>query len=368
MPRNARVLQFPVRPAAFVYTADAARAAAEAFLAESHAERTAETWEFLSNADLVVAILDALKKVVNTQPEYVHVETVATYERLFKATAVGVFDERDYFLGEMALLAGSTARAIGRYEVAEHWFSLSESAFRHTVNPAPLLVRATHARLALRYDMRRYSEVLALLPTVIAEYSRLGMSKDADKAKFLEAATLKQVGETDRSFASFLALRRSFSEDPVFRSLVLANIAEGYGKRDDQEQAISAYREALDLTKQTGDLVGSIQLKGTIGEAYRAKGNLVAAIGFLRAATVEALEIGMHARLAYLRVLLAECLLAAGRSREAEWEILAALPVIEEQKMVAEGFAAMAILRESISKRALDGPALAQLRQKLQAS
>jgi len=368
MRRTARVLRFPARPFAVVYTPEGARAAAEAFLAEPHVSRAEETWDYLSNSDVVVAVLDALKKIVNSQPEYGHSEAVATYGRLSSMASVGVFDERDYFLGEAALLAGNTARHCERFDVAEHWFDLSDSAFRHTVNPAPLLVRVMHARLALRYDMRRYPEVLALLPTVMAEYDRLGMASDAAKAKFLEAVTRKEVGDIDRAFVGFLSLRNSFAEEPNFRSLVLANIAEEYGNRDNHEEAMAAYQEALELTKQTGDAVASVHLKATIGEAYRVKGRHAEAIGFLRAATQEAAEIGMHARLAYLRVLLAESLLAAGRNREAEWEILTALPVIEEQKMVAEGFAAVAILRESVSKRALDGPALAQLRQKLQAS
>jgi len=368
MPKSARVLRFPVRPAAAYYTADGARAAADEFLAEAHEIRSAEAWEYVESPDVCLAILERLKKLCNSQPDYVHGESVALHGRLIETATIGVFDERDYFLGESAMLAGNTARILGRYDVSEHWLNLAESAFRHTVNPAPLLLIATHARLALRYDMRRYAEVLALLPTVVAEYARLGMTNESAKAKFLEAVTLKELGQIDKAFAGFLALRSSFAQEPNFRSLVLANIAEEYGRRNEQEEAIDAYREALELAKLTGDTVASVQLKASIGEAYRSKGKNAEAVVFLRAATLEASQIGMQARLAYLRVVLAESLLGVGRTREAEWEILAALPVIEEQKMVAEGFAAVAILRESLSKRALDGPALAQLRQKLQAS
>jgi tetratricopeptide (TPR) repeat protein len=367
MPKSARVLQFPVRSAAAVCTAEGARRAAQTFLAEPHALRTSETWEYLANPDVILEVLALLNKIGNSQPEYGHGEAVAAYEQLSHTAAVGVFDERDYFLGEMALLAGNTARVAGRFDTAAHWFDLSDSAFRHTINAAPLLVRVAHARLALRYDMGRYSEVLELLPTVVGEYTRLGMPMDAAKAKFLEAVTLKQLGESDRSFAGLLALRAAFEQEPKFQSLVLTSLAEEYGRRDDGEQAIVAYEEALVLTRQTGDTVASIHLKVTIGEAYRAKGNYAEAIGFLRAATLEASELGMQARLAYVRVLLAECLLAAGRGREAEWEILAALPVIEEQKMVAEGVSAIAILRESVNRRRIDGSALADLRHRLSA-
>jgi tetratricopeptide (TPR) repeat protein len=368
MPKSARVLHFPVRPAVAVYTVEAARTIANAFISEPHATRSATTWEFLFNADVTVAILDALKKIANAKPEYCFGEAAAAYERISASPLLGVFDERDYFLGEVALLAGNTARLSGRYDVAEFWLDLADSAFRHTVNSAPLLVRVNHARLAIKYDMHRYREVLALLPNVVREYERLEMVSDVAKARFLEALTLKELGETEQAFSALLALRSAFTSEPTYRSLVLAHIAEEYGRREDPEQALSAYQEALEVAKHTGNTLASIQLKAAIGDAYRAKGSYAEAVTFFRAATLEASEAGMHSRLAYLRVILAEALLAAGRSREAEWEVLAALPIIEQQQMVAEGITAIAVLRESVNHRRIDASALAELRKRLQAS
>jgi hypothetical protein len=54
------------------------------------------------------------------------------------------------------------------------------------------------------------------------------------------------------------------------------------------------------------------------------------------------------------------------RDREAEWEILAALPAIDEMKMVPEGFAAIALLRESVARRRTNLPALQELRAHLE--
>ncbi|MBC8646314.1 MAG: hypothetical protein H7X85_04075, partial [Thermoanaerobaculia bacterium] len=44
-----------------------------------------------------------------------------------------------------------------------------------------------------------------------------------------------------------------------------------------------------------------------------------------------------------------------------EQEILAALPIIEELKMVPEGVAAMALLRESLRQRSINRQALRDL-------
>ncbi len=45
-----------------------------------------------------------------------------------------------------------------------------------------------------------------------------------------------------------------------------------------------------------------------------------------------------------------------------------ALPTIEEQKMVPEGFAAMALLKESVRRRKTDPNALRELREHVQAN
>jgi hypothetical protein len=76
----------------------------------------------------------------------------------------------------------------------------------------------------------------------------------------------------------------------------------------------------------------------------------------------------MAALEAYLRIVLAETLIAISRTREAEWQIAAALPIIEEQKMVPEGHAALGLLRESVRRRQTDGGALRELRERLQST
>ena len=75
----------------------------------------------------------------------------------------------------------------------------------------------------------------------------------------------------------------------------------------------------------------------------------------------------MSTWVAYLRIVLAETLIASLQNREAEWEILAALPTIEEQKMVPEGFAAVSLLRESVKRRQASPEALREVREYLQA-
>jgi hypothetical protein len=65
-------------------------------------------------------------------------------------------------------------------------------------------------------------------------------------------------------------------------------------------------------------------------------------------------EVSMH-------LVIADLLLDQGAEAQAEWEIRAALPIIDEEKMVPEGMAAYALLRESLRRREIDRGALRDL-------
>ncbi len=105
--------------------------------------------------------------------------------------------------------------------------------------------------------------------------------------------------------------------------------------------------------------------RGVIAEAFRDQGCLRDAATHYR----EAIEIyaseGVSGKLAYTRVVLAETLIALGQHEEAEVEILAALPTIEEEQMKPEAGAAVTLLRESIRRRKMDRNALRELRDQL---
>jgi DNA-directed RNA polymerase specialized sigma24 family protein len=75
----------------------------------------------------------------------------------------------------------------------------------------------------------------------------------------------------------------------------------------------------------------------------------------------EAEEMGLRGDVAAIHLVLADVLLDAGQEREAELEIRAALPIIDEEKMVPEGVAALSFLRESVRRRKIDRNALREL-------
>jgi tetratricopeptide (TPR) repeat protein len=283
---------------------------------------------------------------------------------------VGVFDERYFFLGESAFLAGAGARLIGQRQEAARWLERAEASFRNTVNPGPNLANVAYARMALKFEMGEHEDVLELVPELRSTFEQFGMQLESAKCSLLEAMALKGKGNTSAALALLNPICK-WSEDAIdtgLRGRIFAEIGDLHQIEDRFDDAMVAYSSALSLLDKGGRSQARADLKAFVGEAYRTRGQLGVALDSFRAAIEDYQQLGLTTRVAYLHLFIADTLIGLSRHREAEWEILAALPTIEEQKMVPEGFAAVALLKESVRRRKTDPNALRELREHLQAS
>jgi tetratricopeptide (TPR) repeat protein len=326
--------------------------------------------DVLAQSDTLLSICSLLKARVAVAPADVYAEGSLAYGWVVAQTGpVGLFDERDFFLGELASLTSSAARYLGRLQDCEKWLDRADAAFRHTVNPAPLLAGTAYARLALKHQQGRHDEVLELLPWLETSFIRLGMNLELAKARFLRATTLKQLGRS----ADALALISSLCEEPAVRSdsglagQSLVALGELRASLGDFTGAISAFQQALPVVSQPGRSFVGAELKWAIGDACRASSKTLSALEAYQEALDDYRALGMECREALLRLVVGEVFLQIGRPREAEWQVLAALPVIDREKMVPEGFAAVALLRDSVATRQTNANALVELREYLQA-
>ena len=314
-----------------------------------------------------MVVISLLQGKMNREPLATAEEAVRIFELISKSESkIGVFDEPDFFSGEIALIAATAFRHLGKFEIAERWLDRADGSFRLTVDPGPATARVAYARLAIRYDRRESDRVLEALPSLIQGFQRLRMVPELRKARFLEGMALKQSGDDLSALTCFEKLRADLPNgDIALLPRVLIEIGSEQSRQSRFEEAVVTFEQAADLLTQASDPVMLADLKGTIAETYRAKGELNVAVDCYRVALAQFAKLGMQARVAYYRVIIAETLLLADRAREAEWEILAALPVIEEQKMLSEGVAAVGLLRESVRRRNTDQNALRDIRHQL---
>ncbi|MEO8430052.1 MAG: hypothetical protein ABI592_00990 [Acidobacteriota bacterium] len=356
-----RVLQFPLTPRSLSEAAiEAAR-----ILALPPEERDGPAIEkAMEEPELLLAVCASLRCRLETGPAEVRDEAEFFYKWIdVPERTVGVFDEKEYFLGETALLAGSASRILFRRDEARRWFDRSETAFRHTVNAIADWARVAYQRLALRTEEREFEEVLELLPSLVETFRKLGMSNEALKCRFLEGVIDLNTQRYDKAVCLFreISVEARRLKNESLLAVACNNLVSLQGLLGHSEEALEQAQETLKVFQQLDNRVGLAKLQCGIGILMRTRGNLAGAIEAIRAAKEGFVALQMRSDVATMSLLLADLELDTGDERGAIRELLTALPVIQAENMVPEGMAAWSLLQESVRHRRVDRDALRQL-------
>ncbi|HYK41357.1 MAG TPA: hypothetical protein VE007_03135 [Thermoanaerobaculia bacterium] len=343
-----------------------AKAAADEFLSASQEERGARIRDFhLENPETLLAVCRRLDTDLETAPAQVHRAATEAYEYIERHTGrdTFLFDEREYYLGELAILAGTAARILTLREEARNWLDRAETWFLLTANAGGDTARVGYQRLALKMEERQFTEVLRLTAPLAESFRRANAKELALKCRYLEGAALRETGalvEALERFECILEEAKALSSARILGSTYVA-LVQLHSELGHAADAFALVREAAPFLQSTNNRVALSKLHCGLGLLMRTQGRTEQAMEAFRAAQAEFREIDMHADVAALHLMIADLLLEAGQERQAEWEIRAALPVIDELKMVPEGFAAMSLLRESLRRRSIDRQALRNL-------
>jgi tetratricopeptide (TPR) repeat protein len=342
------------------------------YLAVDMAERSGTlVEESLSNPDFLMALCASLRKDSDTEARRVASEAEATFRWIDASPdKIGLFDEADFFRGELALIAGGANRVLGHFDDAEVWIHRAESSFGLTVNPAPSLAAVTYARVSLLYDRQQYDQVKAIMPSVLRGFARLEMKREMIKCQFVLAMAHKQSGQRDECLKVLQAICNdpSSKDERDLHCLALVNVGELLLAEGRNAEAAKILSEGQSLLQGQGKSIAGAHLYGVLGETLSRQGQLGEAATAFRAAVAIYQELSMPGYVAYFRLALAENLLAAGDYRQAEWEVLAALPTIDEQRLESDARAAVALLLQSTKAKKTDVGALSRLRQHLKAA
>jgi len=356
-----RVIRFPQQSA----SSEEGRAAAERILRTPFLERLSKTAELrLENPETLLSITDLLRDRRETSPAEVCSEAEFFYRFVEKPRRkVGLFDERQYFLGELALIAGTACRHLSRRDEARLWFDRAESGFRHTANAVGELSRLAYQRLALRMEERQLEAVLELAPPLAESLVELGMPEEALKCCFLEGLALMESDRLAESVDVFQRICREAAklESEKLLALAYGNLTQVYGMMGDSVNAIEASRLAIPVLKRLDDRIALAKVQWGLATMLREIGQIPGSIEAYRTAQREFELIGMRADMAALSLVVADLLLETGRDQEAMREVLTALPIIDDLKMVPESVAALSLLRESLRHQKINRQALRDL-------
>lgn len=320
--------------------------------------------QILENPEVLLAVCGILHERLDSSPASTRDKAEFLYRFIESPRReIGLFDEREYFLGEMALLAGTACRHLSRREEAHVWFDRAEAGFRHTVNAAGDLSRLGYQRLAERFEERQIDVVLELLPSLIESFRTLRMDEDALKARFLEGLALMETDEPSRSAEVFqeIADEAAARGNDRLLAAAYANLTHVFAMTGDSKATIAASTKAIPILRRTGDRIALAKVQWGLATLLRETGQLAASIEAYRQAQEQFEVIGMRADIAALNLVVGDLLLELGRDAEALREISAALPVISELKMAPEGMAALTLLRESARRQEINRAALREL-------
>jgi tetratricopeptide (TPR) repeat protein len=358
---TARVIAFPRLP----LSSDAGAAAAEKVLATPIEDRFGLAARLLlEDPETLLSLCSLLRARLESAPAFVRDEAEFLYRFIESPRReIGLFDEREYFLGESALLAGTACRQLSRREEAHIWFDRAEAGFRHTVNAAGDLSRLGYQRLAERLEERQIDVVLEMLPSLIESFRGLEMRDDALKCRFLEGLALMESDELSEAIGVFEEIEREAAAIGNAKLLGTAytNLTHLHAMQGNADAALAASAKAIPVLRRQNDLVSLAKVQWGIATLLRETGRVEAAIEAYRRAQEEFASIGMRADVAALNLVVADLLLETGRDVEAQREIATALPVISELKMAPEGMAALSLLRESSRRQEINRQALRDL-------
>ena len=358
---SGRIIRFPKHNLSL----QQAEQAAEHILLQPQDERLRKKRSLhMEDPETLLAMCSAIRGRLTSDPCSAREEAEFFFHFVDKPRRdIGLFDERNYFLGEFALLAGAACRQLSRREEAWIWFDRAEAGFRHTINAAADLSRLGYQRLAERLEERQFDVVLELLPSLVESFRGLGMTEDALKARFLEGMAFLETDEPARAAEVFseIADDPAAEENPRLRAAAYTNLTHVCGMVGDAEGAIAASSRAIPVFRQLNDRIGLAKVQWGLASVLRESGHNQAAIEAFRQAQQQFEALGMRADIAALNLVIADLLLDQGQNAEALREISAALPVIDELKMAPEGMAALSLLRESALRQQVNRAALREL-------
>jgi tetratricopeptide (TPR) repeat protein len=318
--------------------------------------------------DLFQTLL-CLQDRADKDPETIARQASQFYRKIEMSVSRIPFDLHLYLLGGFARLTASALKHGADQQAAGEWLDLAEDHFRAGVNPEPELARAMFIRLAIFYTIERLDLVLRVAPTLDTTFASYGMEEDRVKGRILWSSTLKAIGRLEEAFELLQPLRQSRPDiRPALYGYILRECGDLHLIWGDYRRGLAELREASSVLKAENELTALPGVVGMIGFAYRAQGMLREAVEFFIESQKAYAELGMRPYESYTGLLVAETLLAMDRSKEAELVVLSVLPSIEAQGMVADGIAAINLLREALRRQKLNPQMLRELRERLRPS
>jgi tetratricopeptide (TPR) repeat protein len=237
----------------------------------------------LRDPELLIALLQQLTRRLETAPKEALADAESFYETLGRQSPTDSSDDREYFLGEFALLAATACRVLFRRDDAHRWLARAEASCIATVGAETQACRFAFQKIALRIEERQHDEVLELAPKWAQTAKNLGLAEEVTKFLFLHAAALREVGRIEDAATGFqdISEHSRRTAKPSFEALAECNLVECRRSQGDLARAISHAEKAIALLVLVGD-VHLAKHRWLLGGVLREQGRLSDALATYR--------------------------------------------------------------------------------------
>jgi len=320
---------------------------------------------FLCQLPVLLTLTYRLTALRNTRPSAAAAEAISAHELLARPRARRTEAER-HLLAELCLNASAATRHLGRLHDAEAWMAKAAAHLNETSSGRFFQGRLAFLGLTIRYSRHEALEVVSMVEPVLEMLAVHGTAQDRWRCRLMQALSLKDLGRNKEALEQLRLLRIDLPPtEPLLLALAIQNKGEILASEGNYAEGLALSREAYALLEDDGPAWAFGNLQASIGELQRNQGRLSEAIECYRASISTFAAAGMEAGAAYIRLIVAETLVAAGRKDEATLEVLAAIPVIEREGIVADAIAAMSLLRRTLQTQGVDLAGLRSLREEL---
>jgi tetratricopeptide (TPR) repeat protein len=341
-----------------------------AFLAIPFHKRSGPLNErFLGDPTVLLATCALYERRRNLEPQDVALEAGAAWRWISGEIGPAAPLYRQFLAAEICMSLGIASKHLGRFDESLQWISRARSVFADSYLPDSHLARCDFNEIAVAYERNEVQAVLERIEHNIRALKQGGFLPEYDSARLLEACALKNVGRMQEASSRLSEIldEQVLARSPLVHCLALIAKGEaeaGAGRPEKTGPLMAA--AATQLRVLNAPLVSG-NFYASLGEFLRDQDRLDDAVESYRASVATFEVAGLARAAAYIRVILAETLVAAGRQLEAIEELVRALPTIRRGNLDSEAKAATAILSESLRRKCLDPLALTDLRNQLRA-
>lgn len=277
---------------------------------------------------------------------------------------IGHIDDGEFVTAIASLAAGMAGRQLGDWNSAALGYSRATSAFSRCAEASDIH-RVHVERLALQYVRGELRAVTRCAPSLIG---RLKAGRDRSKAQVLLGLAFLSLDRPEEARMTLTDALRSdtIHTEPALLACVLQGLGNALSYLGEDAEAIASFDAASEILSRYHLPAQVADLTTKLGEHLGKLGNLSKAADMYVVACDIYQELGQQQYVGYVKVLLAQMLTLLGRNDEAEAVLLAALPMIEKFDLRRESLAAVALLREAMTKRRTDVSVIQKLREQLQ--